>query len=274
MSSPALHMTASSWTTAAPGYNNLFVPRFAPWTNIALTHLKHEHSSRDQGGGIALVPCCGPGQELIPLAEIVGTPVVGVDIAPGMVDICIQRTKYSSQVTAIVGDAAHPPPGPYSAVLSVFGLQQLADPVSALEAWVRPILPGGIAVIVYWPRNVEVNKDGPFARFSTLVKEKLNIQTNTTANDTVDWEDELVAAAQRAGAQVLHDETIASEIQWEDPDQFWNAMTRSGPWHRIRLTRGDEFVDGLKREYCSIYPTDRPVLHSPSARLLVFRKSR
>ena len=145
MSSPALHMTASNWT-AAPGYSNLFVPRFAPWTNIAMTHLIHKYSSRDQGGGIALIPYCGPGQGLIPLAEIVGTPVVGVDIAPGMVDICIQRTKYSSQVTALVGDAAHPPPGPYSAVLSVFGLQQLAAPVSALEAWVRPILPGGIAV--------------------------------------------------------------------------------------------------------------------------------
>ena len=44
-----------------------------------------------------------------------------------------------------------PTGGPYAALFSVFGLQQLPDPEAAIAAWVNVLAPGGVAVVVYWP---------------------------------------------------------------------------------------------------------------------------
>ena len=40
---------ATSWTAAASGYDELFVPRFAPWTNDALAVLKEHEDSLPAG---------------------------------------------------------------------------------------------------------------------------------------------------------------------------------------------------------------------------------
>ena len=49
-------------------------------------------------------------------------------------------------------------------------------------------------------------------------------------------------------------------------------MTRSGPWHAQRLRRGDEFVDGLRSEFEAKYEAGQPIVHTPSARLIVVRR--
>ena len=59
-------LLAKAWDDAAPGYDRYFVPRFAPWTDQALRVLSKE--ARRLPAGPVLVPCCGPGQELIFLA--------------------------------------------------------------------------------------------------------------------------------------------------------------------------------------------------------------
>ncbi|EOD22733.1 hypothetical protein EMIHUDRAFT_195064 [Emiliania huxleyi CCMP1516] len=147
---------AESWTSAAPGYDELFVPRFAPWTEDALAALtQHKHSLPEDHE--VLVPCCGPGQELLPIAELLGgeRAVRGTDLAPGMIEIaqsrCVAAAARFGRMSAEVGDAMAPGAGPYAAIFSVFGLQQLPDPVAAIEAWVRALAPGGVAVVCYWP---------------------------------------------------------------------------------------------------------------------------
>lgn len=110
MSLPAAEILANSWTFAAPGYDELFVPRFAPWTDDALAILSSHVV--DLPAGAAHVPCCGPGQELPRVAQLLGTerPVIGVDLAPGMIEFAQKRAaECGPHVSAVVGDAMMAP---------------------------------------------------------------------------------------------------------------------------------------------------------------------
>ena len=267
MALPPSELLASSWTSAAEGYDELFVPRFAPWTKDALAALTSRAASLPPGGGLA--PCCGPGQELPAIAEALGAarPVVGVDLAPGMIEIAQQRAAACGEhVSAVVGDAMAPPPGPHAVVLSVFGLQQLPDPAAALAAWVGSLAPEGLAIICFWPGTVE--EAGPWARWGALLKDKLG----SSKRGPDGWEAALVAAAEAAGGEVLEDRLISHEMVWDSPGAFWEGMTRAGPWHAQRLRHSDGFVDGLREEFCSVYAADEPVAHSPNARMIVVRR--
>ena len=126
MSSKAL--LASSWTTVAKGYEDVLVHRFRPWTNDALDKLEKtldDHTrlliqSPHQDDRSALVLCCGPGQELLPLAKMIPScKVLGTDLASGMVNRAKRRierecqreenSKYKDLITVEVGDAADLP---------------------------------------------------------------------------------------------------------------------------------------------------------------------
>lgn len=269
MALPASELLASSWTSAAKGYDELFVPRFSPWTRDALAALR-SHSVKALPAAGAVVPCCGPGQELPAIAEVLGTerPVLGIDLAPGMIDIAQRRAAASGDhVTAVVGDAMQPPPGPYSVVLSVFGLQQLPDPAAALSTWVGSLAPGGIAIVCFWPGTVE--DDGPWARFGSLLKSKVG----SSKRGPDGWEAALVGAAEAAGGEIVEDRFISHEISWDNPASFWEGMTRAGPWHAQRLRHSDDFVDGLREEFCAAFASDEPVVHAPNARMLVVRQT-
>eukprot|EP00037_Helgoeca_nana_P005667 m.53149 g.53149 ORF g.53149 m.53149 type:complete len:276 (+) comp16635_c0_seq3:3101-3928(+) len=273
MALPALEVLANSWTACAPGYDDLFVPRFAPWTADALERLASHIDGLPQDGAV-VVPCCGPGQELGPIAALFpegGRQVIGVDLAPGMVEIATQRAQEAGEhVSAVVGDAMVPPPGAHAAFLSVFGLQQLPDPVAALGAWVGALAPGGVAVIIYWPMRSGVETKGPWAHWGQLLKSKLGAAAR---RGTAGWEDALAGAATAAGGTVLENCSIAHEIKWLTPAVMWEGMTRAGPWHAQRLRRGDAFVDGLREEFCAAFPADEPITHTPSARLLVVKRN-
>ena len=91
MSSKAL--LASSWTAVAKRYEEVLVHRFRPWTKDALDKLERtlvDHTNMIQASDqerSALVLCCGPGQELLPLAKMIpNCKVLGTDLASGMVD--------------------------------------------------------------------------------------------------------------------------------------------------------------------------------------------
>ena len=47
---------------------------------------------------------------------------------------------------------------------------------------------------------------------------------------------------------------------------------RPGPWHALRLKKGDDFVDGLRDDFLAPYAVDAPLVHDPTARVLVFRR--
>jgi len=266
-----LTLLAHSWTQVAAMYEAQLVPRFDPWTQDALAHLKQHASALPPG--VCVVPCCGPGQELPLVAAALGPDrsLIGSDLSPGMIELAkVRAAAVGPQCTAVVADAMQPLcDGKLAAILTVFGLQQLWDPVEAVTNWCLKLEPAGIAVICYWPSG-PVETVGPWQTYSEILSK--GVASSERKQPTTSWDDQLAAAAEAAGADVVVDSRLQHTIEWPDGDAVWESMTRGGPWHFTRLNRGDAFMQEIKTEFVQVYPAGQVVRHTPSARLLVLRK--
>jgi ubiquinone/menaquinone biosynthesis C-methylase UbiE len=92
---------------------------------------------------------CGGGAALFPAAAAVGPDgsVVGIDLAPGMVDrTAVQiRERGLANVRVEVMDAQEPslPPGAFDVVTASFVVFFLPDPLAGLRSWHDLLIPGG-----------------------------------------------------------------------------------------------------------------------------------
>src|SRR5690606_31106037 len=81
-------LLARAWDQAADGYEEYFVPRFAPWVATAVEGV----GGADVPGGRILVPCCGTFPELPALVErLPSREIVGIDLSAGMVRLARRR---------------------------------------------------------------------------------------------------------------------------------------------------------------------------------------
>jgi len=287
-------LLASSWTAVAKGYEEVLVQRFRPWTNDALEKMErylgdHTHliQSPNQDEISALVLCCGPGQELLPIAKMIpNCKVFGTDLASGMVDRAKARidrecqlrenSKYLSMISVDVGDATDLPAGlQHDVIFSAFGLQQIPHPIDAVRNWVRHLKPDGICTILYWPPSQPQNNRPPedkcpFTLWGRLVRNRLGRE-----GDECVWDDKLVDAIE-GHADVLKDELIEHEICWNDATELFDGMSKAGPWHALRLRRGDQFVDELGARLIRFYSTGKreKLCHMFTARLIICKKRR
>ena len=105
-------------------------------------------------GDIVVDVGCGAGQTLLQLAEQVGTEgqVIGVDVAPLLLEIAQQRTKPLNQVRLILVDAQSLdlPSQSLDAVFSRFGVMSFNDPVSAFTNFHRILKPSGKLAFSCW----------------------------------------------------------------------------------------------------------------------------
>jgi SAM-dependent methyltransferase len=112
-------------------------------------------------GDIVLDIGCGAGQTLLQLAERVGPEgqVIGVDVAPLLLDIAKRRTAALGQVKLIQADAQFLdlPAGSTNAVFSRFGVMTFNDPVAAFANFRRILRPSGALGFVYW-RSLQENE--------------------------------------------------------------------------------------------------------------------
>lgn len=242
---------AASWDAVAGGYEELLVPRFAPWTETALAAFEQAGVASPAADGPAstegaaaglphglpiVVPCCGPGQELPPLSAAAGgRPVVGLDISPGMVVRAARRAaecraQPGQEALAVVGDAAALPVEEASCagLLSVFGLQQLPDPVGCLAGWCKALAPGGVLVVIFWPPNTEA-AGGPWSQYAAATAAVAHAdevpRAALAAPAASDWPSRLAAAAQTAGCSVLQDQEVAHEICYPGGAEEASVMT-------------------------------------------------
>jgi SAM-dependent methyltransferase len=266
-----LALLAHSWTQASRIYEEQLVPRFNPWTQDALAQLSHHALALPSG--VCVVPCCGPGHELPLVAAALGPErtLIGSDLSPGMVEIASARAaSVGPQCTAVVADAMQPLcEAKLAAILTVFGLQQLPDPVEAVKMWCTKLEPAGVAVICFWPSG-PVETLGPWQTYSELMLKRTG--SSERKQTTGSWDEQLAAAAEAAGADVVVDTQPQHTMEWPDGEAIWEYMTRGGPWHYTRLRRGDAFMDDVKSEFLQIHPMGQVVRHAPRARLLVLRK--
>jgi len=112
-------------------------------------------------GDVVLDIGCGAGQTLFQLAERVGVEgqVIGVDVAPLLLDISRRRTRLLRQVSLIEADAASVdlPTGSADAIFSRFGVMNFDDAGAAFANFCRILKPSGKLVFVCW-RSLEENE--------------------------------------------------------------------------------------------------------------------
>lgn len=112
-------------------------------------------------GDIVLDIGCGAGQTLLQLAARVGTEgqVIGVDVAPLLLEIARRRTEPLSQVKLIQADAQSLdlPDESTDAVFSRFGVMTFNDPVAAFANFRRILRPSGTLAFSCW-RSLHENE--------------------------------------------------------------------------------------------------------------------
>lgn len=136
---------------------------------------------RLQPGDVVLDIGCGAGQTLLQLAERVGEKggVIGVDIAPSLLEIARLRAGGLSQVKVIEADAQDLDLATRSvdAVFSRFGVMNFRDPVAAFANFHRILKPTGDLAFSCWrsldendldrlplaAANLEATDDTPFS---------------------------------------------------------------------------------------------------------------
>jgi SAM-dependent methyltransferase len=105
-------------------------------------------------GDVVLDIGCGAGQTLLQLADRVGPDgrVIGVDVAPLLLDVARQRAKLMPQVHLIQADAQvlTLPDASADAVYSRFGVMGFGDPVAAFANLQRILRPTGALAFVCW----------------------------------------------------------------------------------------------------------------------------
>lgn len=254
---------ARAWDEAAPGYEEYFVPRFAPWVAAAVSAL----TGADLPAGPILVPCCGTFPELPALAAAhPGRELAGIDLSAGMVTLARARAADYPRVRVEQGDAAVLDPrwhGACAGVVSVFGLQQLPDPETAIANWVRALRPGGLLSVMYWPDSVE--EEGPFALLSSLRESAVDSAGGPA------WEERLAAAVGAAGATVLRDEDRRHPMRHPDAATLWQAMTTGGSLRPLALARGEQYMAALRQRFLDGAPAGAWA-HAPRARWIVARR--
>lgn len=132
---------AGVFDRAADTYDTVGVPWFGPIAQGLVDELAV------RGGERVLDVGCGRGAALLPLARAAGPSgsVLGIDLAPRMVELTARDAAGMPQVVVRVTDACSP--GPPAASLDVVAaclvLFFLPDPVEAVASWARLLGGGG-----------------------------------------------------------------------------------------------------------------------------------
>lgn len=254
-------LLAQAWSEAAAGYEQYFVPRFAPW----IRHGVRAVAAVPLPAGSIVVPCCGTGWELQLLAaEWPERAIYGIDLAPEMVRWAQERTADCPHVQVAIGDASSSADWPSScaAVFSWFGLQQLPEPAAVLRQWVRRLQPGGVLSVMFWPAVPE--SEGPFAWLQQVLA-----QRRPPADRS--WEQQLAAVVREAGAELQRDERVGLGMSHGSAVEFWEAMVQYGPLRSLALAREPEFVRAVRADFLQRAPSGA-IRHEPQAHWLLVRR--
>ena len=143
---------AGVFDRAADTYDGVGVPWFGPIAQGLVEELDV------QLGEHVLDLGCGRGAALLPLARAAGPTgsVLGLDLAPRMVELTARDARDLPQVEVRVGDASAPdvPEQAYDVVSCCLVLFFLRDPAAAVRSWVPALAPGGrVAVTTFGPQD-------------------------------------------------------------------------------------------------------------------------
>ena len=182
-------------------------------------------------GSVVLDIGCGAGQTLLQLAERVGPSgqVIGVDIAPQLLDIARRRTAQLGRVRLIEADAQslELPTASVDAVFSRFGVMAFADPGSAFANFHRILRPSGALAFSCW-RSLEENELDHLPLSAAGLKEAVD-DTPFSFADPVRLRRTLEAAGFSDIAIRAHDGSVSSG----DLDAMTRVLLKVGPLGKI-----------------------------------------
>ncbi len=143
---------AGVFDRAADTYDDVGVPWFRPIAQGLVDELDVKP------GECVLDVGCGRGAALIPLARAAGPTgrVLGIDLAPRMVELTAQDVRDLPQVEVRVADASAPglQPSSYDVVASSLVLFFLPDPAAAVRTWSQLLVGGGrLGVTTFGPQD-------------------------------------------------------------------------------------------------------------------------
>jgi len=174
---------------------------------------------------------CGAGQTVLQLAERVGPQgrVIGVDIAPRLLDVARERASGLAHVSFVEADAARLdlPAGSIDAVFSRFGVMAFADPALAFSTFRRLLKPSGRLAFVCWRSLAENELDRLPLEAAGL--EHLVDPTPFSFADPDHVRATLETAGFRDVILSAHDEDVSSG----DLDAMTAVLLKVGPLGRI-----------------------------------------
>jgi SAM-dependent methyltransferase len=182
-------------------------------------------------GDIVLDIGCGAGQTLLQLAERVGTEgqVIGVDVAPLLLEIARQRAEPLSQVRLIQTDAQSLdlPSESTDAVFSRFGMMTFNDPVAAFANFRRMLRPSGRLAFACW-RSLQENELDRFPLVAAGVQAPVDASPFSFADP-----EHISRTLEAAGFSEIviqpHDEKVSSG----DLDAMTSVILKVGPLGKI-----------------------------------------
>ncbi len=174
---------------------------------------------------------CGAGQTVLQLAERVGPAgrIIGVDIAPLLLEAARVRAKGLTQVAFVDGDAQTLafPDKSVDGVFSRFGVMAFADPVAAFANFHRMLKPSGRLAFACWRSLAENELDQLPLRAAGL--EAMADPTPFRFEDAEVLRATLTAAGFRKIDIQAHDEAVSSG----DLEAMLTVLLRVGPLGRI-----------------------------------------
>lgn len=174
---------------------------------------------------------CGTGQTVLQLAARVGANgrVIGVDIAPRLLDVARELSSKLGQVSFVEGDAAalDLPAGSIDAVFSRFGVMAFADPIAAFTNFHRMLKPEGRLAFVCW-RSLDENELDLLPLRAAGLEHRLD-PTPFSFEDPAHVRATLEAAGFRDVGVQADDQAVSSG----DLDAMAAVLLRVGPLGRI-----------------------------------------
>jgi ubiquinone/menaquinone biosynthesis C-methylase UbiE len=178
---------------------------------------------------------CGAGQTLLQLAGRVGTSgrVIGVDIAPRVLDVARARTVGLGQIELIEADAAtlSLPDETVDGVFSRFGVMAIDDPVAAFSNFRRMTKRGGRLSFVCW-RSLEENE----LDLVPFQAAELDIPIDTTPFK-FERRDYLLDVLRSAGFVGIEIEAFDARVLSGNLDAMMDVLTKVGALGKILRER-------------------------------------
>jgi SAM-dependent methyltransferase len=229
-----------------------------------------------RAGQAVLDIATGGGEPALSAARLVGSAgrVVGVDIAPAMLEIARRRATGVDNVEFVEADleSLDQPAHHFDVVLSRFGLMFAIDHISTFGALARLLVPGGVLAAAVWgPQSTHLMSTGP-----TALNERLappppppGVPGPFSMSDSRQLSDELAAAG---FAEVSVTEHVVP-FRFDSIDDYVRFNRRALPPRMLaaaddKLGSGDE-VDRIVAGSVAQFADGDGTLRLPSTALLL-----